>query len=286
MPLAAKALGVTIEQLNEMVRRGEVASKDFLPKFAKELRKSVKDTGALQAGLKSVTAAQGRMNATFQLLVKEIFDSGLKEFAVDTFNGISTVIKDLTPTFKLLGMVIGGVTAAVFGLISGIDTLLKMLGFESGGAGFVVKLLIALMIGKLIPTLTLTGATGTAAFGSIATSAGFAATATGLLTRALLVAKAAARGLLAALGPIGLLFLGGSLVFDLFSGSSNGSTGASRATQQASTRTNSVASLGRPSISEVNLSFDITESNNPLETRLMIREELNNALQDPIGSIA
>ncbi len=62
--IAAKAMGVTEQELGKMMQRGELASKDFLPKFAAELRKTF-EVGA-KAQKNSPQAVFARFNNTLR----------------------------------------------------------------------------------------------------------------------------------------------------------------------------------------------------------------------------
>lgn len=58
--IAARAIGVTEEKLNDMLQKGKVISEDFLPKFAQEIEKTY--IGSVQAGATSLNANINRIN--------------------------------------------------------------------------------------------------------------------------------------------------------------------------------------------------------------------------------
>lgn len=61
--IAAKAIGVTEQQLNKMLEQGQVLSKDFLPKFAKQLEKDL--GGGAENAANSTQAALNRISNTW-----------------------------------------------------------------------------------------------------------------------------------------------------------------------------------------------------------------------------
>lgn len=135
---AARALGVTVEELNDMVRNGEVASKDFLPKFVNELRKSVRETGALAAGLNSISAAQQSLTTVFQTAVLEMSDAGGKEGLIEFFEGLKSLIGALKPLFSAFGRVLGFVLKGVGGFLNVISPILKVITSVVDGIAFLI----------------------------------------------------------------------------------------------------------------------------------------------------
>lgn len=103
VPLMAKALGLTTQQLDKMMEQGQVLSNEALPKFAVELRKAARAGGALEAGMNTVSAAQERMINSFTMAMNEMSEGGGKEGIVDIFNTISDAIKKTLPFWKGLG---------------------------------------------------------------------------------------------------------------------------------------------------------------------------------------
>lgn len=164
--LAAKALGVTTAQLEEMLQKGQILSEDFLPKFAAEVEKSFGDrAGAASASLE---ASINRIhNALFELsgLVVSTVGPTLAVF-LDTFaTGLDVIAREILPRLIILVArwhenVVRGMTRATiavqgFGIkaldamrtaLHGIEgmtkttggrLLLRMLGIEEAvGVGF------------------------------------------------------------------------------------------------------------------------------------------------------
>lgn len=106
MGTAARAMGVTSAELEKMIQKG-IAAEDFLPKFSAELRKTVKDSGALQASLNSITAANQRFTSSLQLGVLDSFSSGAKSGLVNFLERLTETITQLSPVFKIFGTIVG-----------------------------------------------------------------------------------------------------------------------------------------------------------------------------------
>ena len=88
-------MGVTTDQLNKLLKAGQVASSDFLPAFAKELRRTVRETGALEAGQNSLVASQNRLNSTFFSFTRDLGKAGAEK-------GFQNLFEDLTVSFNTL----------------------------------------------------------------------------------------------------------------------------------------------------------------------------------------
>jgi tape measure domain-containing protein len=88
--IAAKSMGVTTAELGKLLQKGEIASKDFLPKFATELEKTFGPEA--EKNLNSLTASQNRFNNAIDGLVLAVGQK-LEPFlkgAYDLAAGIAT----------------------------------------------------------------------------------------------------------------------------------------------------------------------------------------------------
>ena len=92
--IAAKSIGVTEQQLNKMLEQGQIISKDFLPKFAKQLEKDL--GGGAENAANSTQAALNRLKNSFD---EFLLYAGQK----------------LAPGVKLLSKVFEGLTYAMRG---------------------------------------------------------------------------------------------------------------------------------------------------------------------------
>ncbi|WP_411973379.1 tape measure protein [Sphingobacterium sp. Lzh-3] len=91
--LAAKAMGVTEQQLNKMLEKGEVVSKDFLPKFATELEKTF--------GSDKTERVEG-MQASINRLSNEFEKLWQSDRAQRFFTTVTDGLADLTSTIGKL----------------------------------------------------------------------------------------------------------------------------------------------------------------------------------------
>lgn len=86
--LAAKAMGVTEMELNKMLQRGEVVSKDFLPKFAAEMQKTFGEDA-----LKAATGPQA---------IQTRFENAMYDVKTTIGHGLMPVITPLIMLFTSL----------------------------------------------------------------------------------------------------------------------------------------------------------------------------------------
>lgn len=95
--IAAKAIGVTQQELDKMLQRGELIASDFLPKFANELQNTF---GTAPGKVHGLQASINRLSNAFTDLVSDN-QSGLSKFFSVIVEGATTAIK-----------VVGGLTDA------------------------------------------------------------------------------------------------------------------------------------------------------------------------------
>ena len=111
--IAAKAMGVTTQQLFKMMEQGQIIASDFLPKFTKELRSAVREGDALGQGLNTSRVAMQKFGTAFRLNILDSFDAGLESGLADFFNRLTASIEDGTPIFRVIGKVLGEVLSLV-----------------------------------------------------------------------------------------------------------------------------------------------------------------------------
>jgi len=103
--IAARAIGVTEQQLNKMLESGEVISKDFLPKFAKELQNTFgSDTTTHIDGLQ---ASVNRLKNQFTQLLKDN-QEGLTSFFTFLVQAAGLLVKYFPALISLLGLYAAG----------------------------------------------------------------------------------------------------------------------------------------------------------------------------------
>ena len=87
--IAARAMGVTTAELGKMLQKGELLAEDLLPRFARELRRSVAD--GLPSALDSGAAALGRYE-TAVLQLQRSLGEGLLPAAAAAAEGLTRLI--------------------------------------------------------------------------------------------------------------------------------------------------------------------------------------------------
>lgn len=97
--LAARGMGLTTDQLNDLVARGELASTEFLPKFAAELRKTFGDTEYVTGFIASSTRLQNSITELYQTVASE---TGLFDFLANRAEDFSQAIKNAAESFSLI----------------------------------------------------------------------------------------------------------------------------------------------------------------------------------------
>lgn len=114
--IAARAIGVSQQELNKMLERGEVISTEFLPKFAAELKRSF---GGGTDEVQGLQASVNRLKNEFSTLIKEN-QQGLTSF----FNGLI------------------GVSSVLLGMLGFLPQLLTLLGLYGIGWAILNKELV------------------------------------------------------------------------------------------------------------------------------------------------
>ncbi len=101
--IAAKSMDMTSKEFIKLVETGNVVAQDFLPKFAKELRKTVRENGSLVAGMDKLEAKQQRMITTLKLLVDKVFQGRGAQAIGNLFQKISKFVEFITPVLSDIG---------------------------------------------------------------------------------------------------------------------------------------------------------------------------------------
>ena len=99
--MAARAMGLTTEELNKQLKAGQVLAVDLLPKLAIELRRLA--AAGLLVSTGSVVAELQRLgNALFEM-VSAAGEGGFLNTLASIFKGMTVVVRALTPTMFALG---------------------------------------------------------------------------------------------------------------------------------------------------------------------------------------
>ena len=117
--IAAKAMNVTEAQLGKMMEKGEVAAKDFLPKFAAEMQKTF--------GADALAAANGPQ------AIQERFNNAIFKMKASLGDGLMPLITPVMESFTQLATTIMPYVQQGIQFVS--DTLKEVWGAVSGIAG-------------------------------------------------------------------------------------------------------------------------------------------------------
>jgi len=150
--IAAKAMKVTTAELTDMLKKGEIASTDFLPKFAKELEKTYGIENLKRVD--NLAAAQGRFNNEITLLIRELDVAGFfKDFFDSLASGVKFV-RENVDAFLALGkalLYVGAAWAAwkIGAAVQGVSNLTKAMtalnaAMKANPAGVILAGIVAL----------------------------------------------------------------------------------------------------------------------------------------------
>ena len=160
--IAARSMGMTQVEFNNMLDSGKVYAEDFLPKFATELKKTFED--GLPAAAESMQAAVNKKNNALVSFKKSFGDNmkpaiigilnlksqffGFLEAFLPKLNPILSSVVNLAKAFKPLtdrlfgfGTAMGGADGMASSLKNTIDTLAVIIEVAAEGIGFVIDIL-------------------------------------------------------------------------------------------------------------------------------------------------
>lgn len=115
--IAARAIGVSTDELNKMLKKGQVISSDFLPKFAKEVAKT------FNIGVGPVTSFQASINnlATSWSLFLDKLDKtfGVTTSAIAVLNALTTTLSSMKDHTDEIAGILGAIAGALLALSAG-----------------------------------------------------------------------------------------------------------------------------------------------------------------------
>lgn len=176
--IAARAMGVTTAELNEMLKAGEVLSEDFLPKFAAELQRTVDP--AVPAAVKTYAAEVERLKNTFQLFLQEVGNSGALEAISAQVVIVTQKLREMSDSGELQPA-IDEIVASLSLLATGLAEVAE---FVAKNGATILRLVEAYALFK-VATIGIGLAKTAAEFGGLATATTTAAGAATTLSVAL-----------------------------------------------------------------------------------------------------
>ena len=187
--VGAKAMNMTTQEFNKLVKTGKLLSADFVPKFVKAYKEEF--GGGFTNAIQSVDAATKRLSISWQQLIMTIGDSGLGKATAGIINDLADFLRSPTvvATANALGKALGLVgqmlrlvtknlkfILIIFGVsqLSKVPALMKMISMSvhsltlqivtgAKNLGLLNKVVMSLnlLLGKqLIPTIKMLGNAG------------------------------------------------------------------------------------------------------------------------------
>lgn len=111
--IAARAMGVTTQQLDKMLQDGKVIANDFLPKFARELKLSLGD--APQAAAQSFQAQVNRIKNAWTDLLLSVGNSGILQEAAGGMKALVDAVGSAEGRRSVAGF--GATLSDIFGVL-------------------------------------------------------------------------------------------------------------------------------------------------------------------------
>lgn len=162
LAIASRAMGLNQVQFNKMLDSGQIYAEDFLPKFAKELKKTFQD--GLPAAAKSMQSAINTKNNSL-VSFKKAFGDNMRPAIIGLVNiqgkfykflegiipklkpvvnsvlNLSTAFKPITNRLFGFGKAMGGTTGILDAVTTGIDALAIGIEIVSEGVGFLIDVI-------------------------------------------------------------------------------------------------------------------------------------------------
>lgn len=123
---AAKAMGVSTKELFKQIETGAIQSVDFLPDFANEVRAYVRETGMLEASLRTSRVAMNRFVTNYKLNVADAFREGVDSGAGQFFEMLANTMEELNPLFRTFGDILGGILNIVSPFFSALWQIVRI----------------------------------------------------------------------------------------------------------------------------------------------------------------
>ncbi|MBR2691775.1 MAG: tape measure protein [Aquamicrobium sp.] len=124
---AARGMGVTQAELIKMVERGDLAAKDFLPRFGQAISANLGDAITKASG--SATANLNRVNNSLENLKATVAGGGFLQALASSFKAVNEAVN--TPALRegltLIGQVIGGLLIIISRVVAGLAIMIQKL---------------------------------------------------------------------------------------------------------------------------------------------------------------
>lgn len=119
---AARAMGVTTAELGKMLEQGQVLADDFLPKFARELDRSLGDSAENAAN--RLDASSNRINNAWDRIKQNVGESGVTSFMAGQMNILADAMANFNANVEAARASGGGFTSQ---LLAGASAAIEFL---------------------------------------------------------------------------------------------------------------------------------------------------------------
>ncbi len=142
------------KSFKDTIKTAGVDAKEFTKIVARILSDQGRTSGALEAFMQSMTAAENRMINSTNKAIEGVANAGMTDIFMNSFGGLSNIIEAVTPLAIGLAKVFGELSNAIAFVFNSVDKLGMALGLSEGqGIQGAIRLLIGLFVMKFIPTL-------------------------------------------------------------------------------------------------------------------------------------
>lgn len=142
---AVKSMGFNVDNYKKAVETGTVESKEFVRQIIATMKQASVETGAYEAMVESLTAAEGRFKLAIQESSNEIFKTGrLNRSLALIMDGLAGIVQALTPALTTMAFGFNVVVEGISAVIGGANEAVKALGMDGGLAS-----IIAFLVGPL-----------------------------------------------------------------------------------------------------------------------------------------
>ena len=124
--IAARAMGVTTQELNKMLETGKVLAEDFLPKFAAQLLKETAPD--IEAASQSMQASLNRLETAWTLFKQAVVKSGLGQSMSNEISGLGNYLSTLSESMDQARASGSGLSGQ---LMTGLGTALARMPFDA-----------------------------------------------------------------------------------------------------------------------------------------------------------
>lgn len=131
--LAAKAMGVTTQELGKMLERGEVTAYRLLPALAREMEKAFGKDATVAAG--SLQSEINRLSSAWTDFKSALFQSGIGDFLTGVAKQVRSILTETAGALRNIKSLGGGIGSFIPGNLQGNGLAAAGIGMRLAGGG-------------------------------------------------------------------------------------------------------------------------------------------------------